>query len=133
MVAEWNQRNSRDEKGSMKKMKTKNFDPNQEYANCLKYLKNGITRDLEAYLPVTRPPFYKRRIADLYASYKMYPVNVYVRTNYPELGFCIVFIPFTGSLLGGYKHVICRENIEYYNKLINEKAPRYMKKKRGKN
>ena len=117
----------------MKKMKTKNFDPNQEYANRLKHLKNGITRDAKAYLPVTRPPFYKRRIADLYASYKMYPVNVYVRTNYPELGFCIVFIPFTGSLLGGYKHVICRENIEYYNKLINEKAPRYMKKKRGKN
>ncbi len=108
-------------------MRTKKFDPNEEYASRLKHLKSGHTQGMTAYLPVNRPPFYKRRVAELYASYKIYPVNVYVQPHFPELGHCIVFIPFTGTLLGRYNRADNKENIEYFNKLINEKAPRYIK------
>ncbi len=108
-------------------MRTKNFDPNEEYASRLKHLKAGTTQGMTAYLPVNRPPFYKRRVAELYASYKIYPVNVYVQPHFPELGPCIVFIPFTGILLGWYNRADNKEKIEYFNKLINEKAPKNMR------
>ena len=109
-------------------MRTKDFDPNEDYACRLKFLKQGCFRDTAVYLPVNRPPFYKKRVAELCASYKFFPVNVSVQPYFPELGPCIVFIPFTGMLLGRYHRTGNKENIEYFNKLINDKAPRDMKK-----
>ena len=46
-------------------MRTKNFDPNEEFAYREKFCKRGISPDTTAYLPIKRPPFYKRRIAEL--------------------------------------------------------------------
>lgn len=103
-------------------MRTKNFDPNEEFAYREKFCKRGISPDTTAYLPIKRPPFYKRRIAELYAKYKMYPVGMRTQQAFPELGLCIVFIPFTHSLLGRYDNNINQETKKYFARMINEKA-----------
>ena len=101
-------------------MRTPEFDPNEEFARREAACKRG--KLLEAYLPVKRPPFYKKRVAELYARYKFFPVNVRIQTGFPELGLCIVFIPYKGICLGQYEHLTSRETKEYLTKLINEKC-----------
>lgn len=51
-------------------MRTRNFDPNEQYACREKFCKCGISTDTTAFLPIKRPPAYKSRVAGLYARYK---------------------------------------------------------------
>lgn len=103
-------------------MRTPEFDPNKEFVRREAACKRG--KLLEAYLPVKRPPFYKKRVAELYARYNFFPVNVRIQTGFPELGLCIVFIPFRCCLLGQYEHLTSRETKDYLAKLINKKSPK---------
>lgn len=104
-------------------MRTKDFDPNEEFAYREKHCKDGC-KMIEAYLPVKRPPWYKRRIAELYAKYKCFPVSVGKIRWFPGHGDCITFIPFRGSCLGKYEQLVSKERREFFTKMINEKAPK---------
>ena len=107
-------------------MRTKDFDPNKEFAYREKTCKDGV-KFLESYLPIKRPPFFKRRVAELYASYKCYPVSIRKIPCFPELGECIVFIPFTRFLLGRYKYSTGKREEEIFRQAIYEKAPQKRK------
>jgi hypothetical protein len=103
-------------------MRTRNFDPNEEFAEREKACRRG--KMLQAYLPIKRPPYFKRRVTALYAMHKFYPSYVGVNRCFPELGDCIIFLPYKGSLLGKYEQ--CHPPVvrKYFARLINEKMPK---------
>jgi hypothetical protein len=103
-------------------MRTKEFDPNWEFAEGEKACKRG--KKFQAYLPIKRPPHFKRRITALYARYKYYPSYVGKNRCFPELGECIIFMQYTGSLQGQYERLKPPEVREYFARLINEKMPK---------
>lgn len=104
-------------------MKTKDFDPNEEFAYREKHCKDKCRFSI-AHLPIKRPPAYKRRIAELYALYKYYPVSVGTVQGFPELGPCINFVRFTRTYLGQYEKLYSPREREFFQKMINEKAPK---------
>ncbi len=103
-------------------MRTREFDPNQEFAEREKACKQG--RRFQAYLPVKRPPSFKIRVAAMYAMYKYYPSYIDENRCFPELGKCIVFLQYTGNLQGKYKQLNPPMVREYFATLINEKMPK---------
>jgi hypothetical protein len=107
-------------------MRTKDFDPNREFAELEKACK-GRSRILEVFLPVSRPPWHKRRVADLLARHKYFPAGFRKHRFCPELGKGIVFISFTRGLLGKYDKLTSKEEKEFFAKMINEKAPKRRK------
>ena len=84
-------------------MKTRKTDYNQLFAICKAFCEHGgLSAGATAYLPVKYPVWYKIRIAELFAEYKMFPAQLSRHKHFPELGLCIIFIPFTYGLLGRY-------------------------------
>ena len=108
-------------------MKTRKTDFNQNYAKCEKFCKNGLSSGSMAYLPINYPVSHKIRIAELYARYKMYPTRIYLNGHFPELGICIVFIPFTHGLLGWYEKTTNREHKDFMQYWICHKALKQQK------
>ncbi len=104
-------------------MRTKDFDPNAEFAYRKKHCKDKCRFSM-AHLPIKRPPGYKKRVAVLYAVYKYFPVSVGTIQGFPELGPCINFLKFTGNCLGKYEKLYSQREREFFQKMINEKAPR---------
>ena len=104
-------------------MRTKDFDPNEEFAYREKNCKDGCGF-ISAHLPVKRPPWYKVRIAKLYAFYKCYPVSVGKIQGFSELGPCINFVKFNGKLLGQYEKLYSSREKEFFQRMIHEKIPK---------
>lgn len=105
-------------------MRSKDFDPNLEFAELEKSCK-GPRKMLEVFLPVGRPVWYKKRIAELLARYKYFPAGYLKHRFRPEFGYGILFISFTGVLLGRYDKLINQEAKDFFTKMINEKVPKW--------
>lgn len=97
-------------------MNKKEFDPNEEFAMREKSCKDG--RFIEAFLPVKRHPRYKKRVAELYAHYQVFPAGTRIQKGFPKLGLCVVFIHWNGILHGKFLPLTSAERQEYYRKLI---------------
>ena len=105
-------------------MKTKKNDMNQEFSLRENFCKSGVSPDAIAYLPAKHPVAYKIRVAELYARYKMFPFAI---RNIPELGLCIIFIPFTYELLGQYNAARSKADQKFLQYWIRNKVPKRKK------
>ena len=103
-------------------MKNPKADYNRNFAMHENFCKRGLSPAATAYLPVNAPVSYKIRVAELYARYKLFPVEIHRNRYFPGMGLSIVFIPFTHGLLGRYDKVTSKEDQEFLQYWIHHKV-----------
>lgn len=110
-------------------MKNQKKDYNQLFALCEDFCKHGsFSPGATGYLPIQYPVWYKIRVAELFAEYKMFPAGIRCNNHFPELGLCIIFIPFTHGLLGWYEKTTNREYKDFMQYRIYHKGLKQQKK-----
>ena len=105
-------------------MKTEKTDFNQMYSMRKTFCRHGLSAGAIACLPIKYPVWYKIRVAELFANYKMYPAQIGPFHHFPELGLCITFIPFTHGLLGRYHATTSPEKRSHMQYWIHHKSPK---------
>ena len=103
-------------------MKNKKKDYNQLFALCKDFCKHGLSAWAVSYLPIKYPVWYKIRVAELFAEYKMFPARISYNNHFPELGLCIIFIPFTHGLLGWYEKTTNSKERAFFQYWIHHKG-----------
>ena len=104
-------------------MKNQKKDYNQLFALCEDFCKHGsFSPGTTGYLPIQYPVWYKIRVAELFAEYKMFPAGVSRNNHFPELGLCIIFIPFTHGLSGWYEKTTSPDKRSFFQYWIHHKG-----------
>ena len=100
-------------------MKNKKNDYNQLLALCENFCKHGLSAGSISYLPIKYPVWYKIRVSELFAEYKMFPARISHYNHFPDLGLCIIFIPFTHGLLGWHEKTTSPEERAFFQYWIH--------------